>query len=171
MEWNTARDRNVGNVRSRSVNLVNPIFPRFHDPRSDIHHSQLLPPKPGPSTQIHTSNPRILLKLHTIEPFLRIIQPPRLIRTHPLRLLEPSRPLTLPDHIPPALIDLQTQATAGVPGDMAMDEPQTRIVGFEGDDDVAVCGEDDVAARWVFVVEDVWVELVGGVPAAVVLLS
>ena len=41
-----------------------------------------------------------------------------------------------------------------MPGDVAVDEPRARVIGFEGDDDEAAGGEeDDVPTRGVGVVE------------------
>ena len=47
-----------------------------------------------------------------------------------------------------ALQDLQRQPRRGVPGDVAVQEPGARVVGFEGEDEIAVLGQErHVAAR------------------------
>lgn len=57
-----------------------------------------------------------------------------------------------------ALHDLQTQSLRDVEGNVAVNEPGARVVGFEGYDDVASLGhENDVTTRWVDAVAgNVW---------------
>lgn len=53
-----------------------------------------------------------------------------------------------------SLTDLECQARRGVPGDMAMHDPDTRVVGFEPNRDISFGREErDVTTWWVVVVE------------------
>ena len=73
--------------------------------------------------------------------------PPRPVRTH---LFRPNEPL-FRHHcrkIALALKDLYRQAVRRVPGDMAVEEPGTRVVRLKSDDDEAArCDQRCVAAR------------------------
>ena len=49
-----------------------------------------------------------------------------------------------------ALQDLESESGRRVPGDMAVQEPCARVVGFEGDEEIAASWEEgDVSAGWV----------------------
>ena len=75
---------------------------------------------------------------------------PRLpIGANPSRCLERAASLR-PDlvGVGPTFQDLYAQSPGDVEGDVAVQEPRARVVGLEGDDDVAVAGhEDDVPSR------------------------
>ena len=85
-----------------------------------------------------SSNPRILLKFNRIKPIRRIIQPPVPVPTHPIRLLPPPWYLGLPNHVRLALQNLQREPPGSVPGNVAVQEPSARVIGLEGDGDVAL---------------------------------
>ena len=56
--------------------------------------------------------------------------------------------------VPLSLHNLQRQSRARMPGDMAMQQPGARIVGFEGDNEVAACRQKgDVSAGWIVEVQ------------------
>ena len=82
-----------------------------------------------------------------------VITLPRLpFPAHPLRFQNRYASRLVPDLtcIFLALYDMQTQPLSDVEGNVAMNKPGARIVGFEGYDNVASVGhENDVATRWV----------------------
>ena len=86
-----------------------------------------------------SSNARIVLKFKLrIEPVVLVGEPlvPRLARVVE-GLLRSIREVDVGF----ALQDLQAQSRRRVPGDMAVQEPGARIVGSEGEDEIAVLGQ------------------------------
>lgn len=100
---------------------------------------------------MYRSNPRIILELLVVEPVISIIIPlvpalarPIYSRSRSVRNIDVGLPLQY----------LQRQSRRCVPGYVAVQEPGARVVGFEGEDEVSVCGQQGhVAARGVVEVQ------------------
>ena len=85
---------------------------------------------------ISSSSARIVLKIdRRIEPVALVAEPllPRLAR-----LVEGLLRRLREVDVGFALQDLQRQSRRRVPGDVAVQEPGARVVGFEGEDEIAV---------------------------------
>ena len=105
-----------------------------------------------------TSDPRVLLEVGRVVPIRRITDPTLPPAANSISLVPPSRLDGLLDHVRLALEDLERQPAGSMPGDMAVQDPDARVVGLEGDGNVAALGqEDDVSAGRVVEVEDVGV--------------
>ena len=97
---------------------------------------------------VSSSDARIVLKVERrIEPVALVAKPllPRLAR-----LVEGFLRRIREVDVGFTLQDLQRQSRRRVPGDVAVQEPGSRVVGFEGEDEIAVLGQQGhVAARGV----------------------
>ncbi len=86
-----------------------------------------------------------------IPPILGVVEPLPPIMAHAILLLDVG-----PTEFDLGLVlpDLQREAGRGVPGDMAMQDPEAGVIGAEADGHVAVLGqESNIAARRVVVLE------------------
>ena len=95
---------------------------------------------------VSSSDARIILKVERrIEPVALVAEP---LLPRPARLVEGLFRRIREVDVGFALQDLQGQSRRRVPGDVAVQEPGSRVVGFEGEDEIAVLGQQGhVAAR------------------------
>ena len=112
-------------------------------------------PAPTFSILFHL-NPRIILEESNIRiPQIRRVAKPLIPSRAALLHGRKSRRRNLLPQIVLSLQDLHREARGRVPGDVAVDEPRARVIGFESNDDEPARGEEDDVPTWGIVVVEV----------------